>query len=105
MDGRTDATVFSGEVMPENTFLYRQVHPSWVQAGRITSQVFKPTPKDENKLSAYDGDRISAEKAWIHYTRELSLSSCGVVAVTRWYRQAIEKRRRWPRLAIPAQPR
>lgn len=68
--------------MPENTYLYRQVHPSWVQAGRITSQVFRPTPKDQNKLSAYDGDRISAEKAWIHYTRELSLSSCGVVAVT-----------------------
>ena len=36
----------------------------------------------QSKLSAYDGDRISAEKAWIHYTRQLSLSSCGVVAVT-----------------------
>lgn len=68
--------------MTENTLLYRQVHPSWVQAGRITSQVFKPTPKDQNKLSAYDGDRITAQEAWVHYTTALQLNSAGVVAVT-----------------------
>jgi len=39
--------------MTENTLLLRQVHPSFVQDGKITSQVFRPTPKDENKLSMY----------------------------------------------------
>jgi len=47
-----------------------------------TSQVFKPTPKDNNKLSAYDGDQISAEKAWMHYTKELGYASIGAVAVS-----------------------
>lgn len=68
--------------MADNTHLYRQVHPSWVQAGRVTSQVFKPTAKDDNKLSVYDGDQISAEKAWMHYTKELGHSSSGTLATT-----------------------
>jgi hypothetical protein len=48
----------------------------------VTSQVFRPTPKDENKLSAYDGDRISPENAWEHYTEKLGHASVGVMAVT-----------------------
>ncbi len=68
--------------MTNSTLLLRQVNPSWIQAGRITSQVFKPTPKDENRLSVYDGDQITAEKSWRHYTGELGFSSVGVVAVT-----------------------
>lgn len=68
--------------MNSRTRLLRQVHPAWVQQGRITSQVFRPTPKDEGKLSVYDGDLISAEKAWEHYTQRLELRSAGVVAVT-----------------------
>ncbi len=68
--------------MNARTHLLRQVHPAWVQQGRITSQVFRPTPKDEGKLSVYDGDMISAEKAWGHYTQRLELRSAGVVAVT-----------------------
>ena len=68
--------------MTDNTLLLRQVNPSWVQLGRITSQVFKPTPKDANRLSVYDGDQTTAEKSWRHYTGELGFSSVGVVAVT-----------------------
>lgn len=68
--------------MTNSTLLLRQVNPSWVQSGRITSQVFKPTPKDNNQLSVYDGDRVTAEKSWRHYTGELGFSSVGVVAVT-----------------------
>ena len=64
------------------TCLLRQVPPAWVQQGRITSQVFRPTPKDERKLSVYDGDLISAEKSWEHYTQRLGLRSTGVIAVT-----------------------
>lgn len=31
--------------------LHRQVHPNWIRDGRITSQAFRPTKKDDNKLS------------------------------------------------------
>jgi len=39
------------------------------QESRPTSQTFKPTPKDEGKLSLYDGDNISAENAF-HHSRQ-----------------------------------
>ncbi len=68
--------------MNANTLLYRQVHPSWIQNGRITSQAFRPTPKDEKRLSVYDGDQITAEAAWQHYTNDLGYTSAGVLAVT-----------------------
>ena len=64
------------------TLLFRQVNPSWIKNGRITSQVFKPTPKDKGCLSVYDGDQITAEASWRHYTIELEYKSVGVVAVT-----------------------
>lgn len=68
--------------MNERTLLHRQVHPSFCQDGRISSQAFRPTPKDHSLLSVYDGDLIGAENAWIHFTRILRFSSLGVVAVT-----------------------
>ena len=67
--------------MNDGTLLLRQVHPTFVQQGRITSQVFKPSTKDNNELSVYDGDQISADAAWRHYTEDLHLASAGVVAV------------------------
>ena len=68
--------------MTDDTLLLRQVNPVWIQAGHITSQVFRPTPKDSKRLSVYDGDQISAKDAWSHYVKKLGLSSVGVVAVT-----------------------
>jgi hypothetical protein len=68
--------------MTPYTDLLRQVHPSWIQQGRVTSQVFRPTPKDEKRLSVYDGDRITPENAWMHYTSGLGFLSAGVMAVT-----------------------
>jgi hypothetical protein len=64
------------------TLLLRQVHPSWVQAGRASSQVFTPTPKDRNCLSVYDGDQITAQDSWAHFTTALGCRSVGVLAVT-----------------------
>lgn len=64
------------------TLLYRQIHPSFVQNGRVTSQAFRPTPKDENQLSVYDGDQIEPEPSWRHYTGELEKKSVGVLGVT-----------------------
>jgi hypothetical protein len=68
--------------MNGDTLLLRQVHPSFIQQGRVTSQAFRPTPKDQNKLSMYDGDQIEPEPAYVHYIETLKFASVGVLAVT-----------------------
>ena len=68
--------------MNDSTLLHRQVHPSFLDShGETTSQAFRPTPKDSNKLSVYDGSLITAEDAWKHYTNILNLRSIGAVSV------------------------
>lgn len=68
--------------MTKATLLLRQVHPAWIQAGRVTSQTFRPTPKDEHLLSVYDGDLIAPGRAWDHFTGVLGRNSVGVLAVS-----------------------
>ena len=69
--------------MKENTLLHRQIHPSWLRYdGDPNAQAFKPTRKDNGLLSCYDGDLITAEDSWKHYTGQLMLSSVGAVSVT-----------------------
>lgn len=68
--------------MTPSTLLLRQIHPTFVQAGRVTSQAFRPTPKDESLLSVYDGDLISPEAAWGHFTATPERRSAGVMAVS-----------------------
>ena len=68
--------------MNPETLLLRQVHPGFVQTDGITSQVFTPKRLNGVQLSVYDGEQISAEAAWAHYTGELQNKSIGVVAVT-----------------------
>ena len=48
----------------------------------MTSQAFRPTPKDEHKLSMYDGDQISAENSFRHYTETMNFASVGVLGVS-----------------------
>jgi hypothetical protein len=66
----------------DETLLLRQVHPGFIQHDRPSSQVFRPTPKNENKLSVYDGDLITPERSWLHFTGDLGFQSVGVLAVT-----------------------
>ncbi len=70
--------------MNPETLLYRMVHPSWIQEGSFTSQVFRPTPKDNGRLSVYDGSQITPEAALHHFTNRAlgSQEAAGVVAVT-----------------------
>ena len=68
--------------MNQDTLLHRQVHPNFIRNGEATSQAFTPTPKDNNRLSVYDGDMISAASAWTHYTGTLGYKSYGVVSVS-----------------------
>jgi hypothetical protein len=66
----------------DDTLLLRQIHPGFMQDGRPSSQAFRPTPKDEQMLSVYDGDQITAANAFAHYTQTLKLESSGVMAVS-----------------------
>ena len=68
--------------MTSVTLLLRQIHPNFVQNGRVTSQAFRPTPKDKELLSVYDGDQINAEQAWEHFTQTPACQSVGVFAVS-----------------------
>jgi hypothetical protein len=65
----------------DETLLLRQIHPNFIQTDKVSSQAFCPTPKDQAKLSVYDGDMITPENSWKHYT-ERGLESGGVLAVT-----------------------
>jgi hypothetical protein len=66
----------------EPHLLHRQVNPSWVQAGRISSQAFSPTPKDSGLLSVYTGALMTAESSFRHYTGLLELKAVGTVSVS-----------------------
>lgn len=68
--------------MTLQTLFLRQIHPSFIQAERVTSQAFRPTPKDENQLFVDDGDRISAEAAWQRFSRQPGCQSIGVMGIT-----------------------
>jgi hypothetical protein len=68
--------------MTPDTLLMRQVHPNFVQDGRVSSQAFRPTPKDEFYLSVDNGDRLSAEAAWRRFTADPACTSTGVQAVS-----------------------
>ena len=68
--------------MNEETLLYRQIHPDWIRDGNVTSQAFRPTPKDIGMLSVYDGDRITAISTWERHTGQ-GMESSGMLAVTK----------------------
>ena len=73
--------------MTDNTLLYHQIHPDFVQFDsqsetlRATSQAFYPSQEDK-AISTYDGDQISAQDSWVHYTQVEKRKSRGVMAVT-----------------------
>jgi hypothetical protein len=67
--------------MTDNTLLLRQIHPNFVQNGRVTSQAFRPSPKDELQLSVDNGDMVSAEDAWRRFAAQPDSSSRGVMAI------------------------
>ncbi|MDR3087256.1 MAG: hypothetical protein LBU45_04820 [Azoarcus sp.] len=64
------------------SLLFRQVHPNFLAAaGKLTSQAFMPFPKDHGGLSVYDGEQISANESFRHYTETLKRASKGVWGV------------------------
>src|ERR1700736_6110108 len=69
--------------MNPDTLLLRQAHPNFMDGELPTSQVFIPNSEDEGKMSAYDGDQISPEDAYVHYTEVLKKQSKSVWALTK----------------------
>ncbi|MCX7231373.1 MAG: hypothetical protein NTW15_20635 [Burkholderiales bacterium] len=69
--------------MTPDTLLLRQIHPGFVQNGRVTSQAFRHTPKDEFQLSVDNGARVTAEAAWRRFTADPACTSAGVQAISR----------------------
>lgn len=65
----------------ERDLLLRQVHSSFVKDNQITSQAFRPTPKDKHLLSFDDGNRINAERAWQRHNNLPNCTSIGVAAL------------------------
>jgi hypothetical protein len=62
--------------------LFRQVHPSFVRDGRPSSQAFRPTPKDEGRLSVARSSLTTASEAFELYAKGRGLPSVGTWAVT-----------------------
>jgi len=68
--------------MTPETLLLRQIHPNFVIDGRVTSQAFRPTPKDVLRLSVDNGDKITPQEAWQRFSYMDGGASVGVQAVT-----------------------
>lgn len=68
--------------MNDQTLLFRQAHPNFVVEGMLTSQAFTPFPKDQGNLSVYDGNQVSPQEAYRHYTEKQHLLSAGVWGVS-----------------------
>jgi hypothetical protein len=57
--------------------LWRQVHPDFVHEGSITSQAFRPFPKDAGELSVTRSSILTAEDAFRQYAEESGYRSDG----------------------------
>ncbi|MBI4863223.1 MAG: hypothetical protein HY815_23590 [Candidatus Riflebacteria bacterium] len=62
--------------------LWRQVHPGFIHDGRVSSQAFTPTPKDEGLLSVARESLTTAKDAFRHHVETLGFASAGVMAVS-----------------------
>lgn len=64
--------------------LWRNVHPSFWDRNnnQPSSQAFRPTPKDESRLSVARSSVVSAIDHFNDFTRNLGLESSGVWSVT-----------------------
>lgn len=66
----------------ESELLWRNAHPDWIVDGELTSQAFRPTPKDQKKLSSAREAKVTVEANFEEYTEHLGLKSAGVWAVS-----------------------
>jgi hypothetical protein len=62
--------------------LFRQVHASFFRDGRVGSQAFRPTSKDNKQLSVAQSSKTSPKAAFELHTECNRLASAGTWAVT-----------------------
>ena len=62
--------------------LFRQVHPSFIQEHRPTSQAFKPNQNDQQKMSVSRSAKTRAKECFEHFTQRLERKSAGVWGVS-----------------------
>ncbi|MCX5559951.1 hypothetical protein [Streptomyces sp. NBC_00038] len=62
--------------------VWRQVNPAFVHDGRVSSQAFTPSAKDEGELSVNRSSKVSAQESFDHYTKVLEFPSAGVYSLT-----------------------
>jgi hypothetical protein len=79
-----DVDESSVEILTDTAeLLWRNVHPSWIETdGKLSSQAFRPTAKDQGRLSTARSGKVSAADHFAEYTAERGLASAGVWAVT-----------------------
>jgi hypothetical protein len=75
------STTGIGTIPDADGLLFRQVHPSFVRDGRVGSQAFRPTPKDEKMLSVAQSSKTTAQAAFELHTQCKKLASAGSWAV------------------------
>lgn len=68
--------------MSSDPELHRQIHPSFIQNGDVGKNAFLPSESHEFRLSVYDGEQISPEDSFKHYTEQLGFQSGGVQTFT-----------------------
>ena len=66
----------------ERELLYRQIHPGFIHDGRVSSQAFSPTPKDENQLSVDRSSLTTARESFEFFISREGCQSAGVYGVT-----------------------
>lgn len=66
----------------ETELLFRQVHPAFVRDGRVGSQAFRPTPKDQRLLSVARASLTTSSAAFELHTACLKLASAGTWSVS-----------------------
>ncbi|AHH20822.1 hypothetical protein NONO_c60460 [Nocardia nova SH22a] len=82
MTEKAEAGGVEVELDDANELVWRNVNPGFLDNGVLSSQAFRPTPKDKSKLSGARQAKVSAEKHFHEFTTELNLSSAGVWAVS-----------------------
>ncbi|MDV6303535.1 hypothetical protein R3P93_13295 [Rhodococcus cerastii] len=82
-EAETTEVAASEEVLVErDELLWRNAHPDWIVDGELTSQAFRPTPKDKKKLSSARAAKVSEEANFKEFTEDFGFESAGVWAVS-----------------------
>lgn len=78
----TEAEPNEEVLVDRDELLWRNAHPDWIVDGELTSQAFRPTPKDKKKLSSARAAKVSAEANYKEFTEDFGFESSGVWAVS-----------------------